>query len=709
MLKAAMNCRSLLHNQSGHAMIINTNINALIASQAYTKASTAYTQASTRISTQLQVNSAKDDPVGLGIANKWAAKIASYAKAVDNINDGITAVNVADSALSDIQTLLTDMYTLATSSASSTNSATLASNQTLFASYMDDIDSIANNAYYNGTSLLNGDTPTLTVQSGINAGDTTTLTFGSVLSSALGTGDALALTSLGASTTALASGDLVINGKTVGASLASDDSYSYASAAGSAIAKAAAINLVTDDTNVVATVGTTDVGGTTMTTYAAATGNITINGVDIAVTLTGTDYATNRAAVVTAINNNSDQTGVTAIDNDSTALGVSLTASDGRNITVAYSGTLSKLNTGVATAGTYAGTFSLRSLDQTDIIITSNVGGTLANADLALGTYSANVAQVASKNLGASTSAPTAITSGDMSINGYAIGASFSSDDTASDATAAASTKVASGIALAAAINRQTTLTGVTATVNPNVVVGTGFVAGTATNIYLNGKTISGGAFTSIAGVVSALNAYTGQTGVTASNNGSGVTLTASDGRNISIATDEGVGATIGLSGITATTAAAAATYRATVTLTSDSTFTVAAGTNGNTNLETIGFKEGTYGGTTGDYKVSDLDISTATGGSNAMTTLADAIDMVSAYQAIVGAQINRMGYQSDYVSNMSTNASTAYGNIMDYNLASETTALAVAQTKQNGALAMLAQANVSQDMVAYLLKQYIA
>ncbi len=687
-------------------MIINTNINALIASGAYKTASNAYTQASTRISTQLQVNSAKDDPVGLGIANKWAAKIASYAKAVDNINDGISAVNVADVALEEIQTLLSAMKTLATSSASSTNSATLASNQTLFASYMTDIDSIANNAYYNGTSLLNGDTPTLTVQSGINAGDTTTLTFGSVLSSALGTGDALALTSLGASTTALASGDLVINGKTVGTSLASYDSASYLFASGSAIAKAAAINLVSGDTNVVATVGTTNVGGTTMTSLAAATGSITINGTAIAVTLSGTDYATNRAAVVTAINNNSSQTGVTAVDNFSTALGVSLTASDGRNITLDFT-TLTAANTGVAAQGTYAGTYSLRSLNQSNIVITSN--GTLANADLALGTYSANVAQVASKNLGVSTAAPTAITAGDMSINGYAIGASFSSDDTASDATATSSTKVASGIALAAAINRQTTLTGVTATVNPNVVVGTGFVAGTATNIYLNGKTIAGGSFTSIAGVVSLLNTYTGQTGVTASNNGSGVTLTASDGRNISIATTEGVGATIGISGITATTAAAAATYRSTVTLTSDSTFTIAAGTNGNTSLQTIGFREGTYGGTTGDYKVSDLNISTATGGSNALTTLADAIDMVSAYQAIVGAQINRMGYQSDYVSNLSTNASTAYGNIMDYDLAAETTALAVAQTKQNGALAMLAQANISQDMVAYLLKQYIS
>jgi flagellin len=691
-------------------MIISTNTNALIASNAYSTASTAYAQASERISTQLKVNSAKDDPVGIGIANKWAAKIASYAKTVGNINAGITAVNTADTALSSIQTTLAAMLELATTSASSTDSTTLASNQTLFASYIDDIDTLANNALYNGASLLNGDTPTLKVQSGINVGDTTTLSFGSVLTSALGSGDALALSSLGSSTTAMASGDLVINGYTVGASLASYDTASYASASGSAIAKAAAINLISGSTNVEATAGTTDVGGTTMTSSASATGTIIINGTAISVTLAGTSYDTNRASVVTAINSNSSQTGVTAVDNYSTASGVSLTASDGRNITVAYSGDLTKLNTGVAAAGTYAGTYTLRSLDQSDIVISSNVGGTLANADLALGTYSANTALVASKNLGGSTSAATAITSNDMTLNGYAIGASFSSDDTASDTTATSSTKVASGIALAAAINRQTTNTGVTATVNPNVVVGTGFVAGSVTSIFLNGKTITAGSFTSIAGVVTLLNTYTGQTGVTATNNGSGVTLTATDGRNISIGSTDGVGATLGISGMdsAATSAATAETYRATVTLSSDSTFTVAAGTNGNTSLETVGLREGTYGGTTGDTKVSDLDISTATGGSNAIATLQDAIDMVSSYQAIAGAQLNRMGYQSSYQEDLSTHASSAYSNIMDYDLAAETTALAVAQTKQNGAMAMLAQANVSQDLVAYLLKQYI-
>jgi flagellin len=696
---------------------LNTNINAMVAANAYSDAVKAYTQASTRISTQLAINSAKDNPVGLAIANRWKSQIASYVKATDNINAGISAVQIADSALTEIGTILTSMKTLATSSASGTASAaTRTSNQTLFANYMAQIDSIAESAEYNGISLLNGDTPTIKVQTGINSGDTTTLNFSSVTSSALGTGSPLALTSLGGSTTALSSGDLLINGYTIGASQASYDSYSYASNEGSAIAKAAAINLMTDYTNVEADVGETTVAGSAMT--AAGTGSagtITINGTAISLTLAASnDYATNRALVVTAINNNSGQTGVTAADTNSATLGVTLSASDGRNITVAFDGTnLTAARTGIGAAGTYAGTFTLRSLDQTDITISSNVGGTIANAGLDIGTYDSNVAQVSTKKRAASTSAPTAMSAGDLTINGYAIGATFTSDDTASSTTATSSTKAASAIAMAAAINRQTSLTGVTAAANPNVVVGTDFSAAAVSTIYLNGQTISAGltSSSSISSVVALLNNYTGVTGVVASNNGSGVTLTASDGRNISIATNTGIGSAIGIAGMSgsATSAAGAETYISTVKLYSDATFTVSAGTEGYADFTTLGFVAGTYGGSSDDTRVSELDISSQTGGSNAMAALDDAIDMVSSYQALVGAQENILGYQTDYVAASSIAATTAYSNIMDYDLAAETTALASAQIKQNGAMAMLAQANISQDMVAYLLKQYIS
>ena len=696
-------------------MTINTNINALVAGNAYAAAAVDYAQATQRISTQLRVNSAKDDPVGIGMASALKAKIASYAKAADNINSGITALNTAGTALTNIQTVLTAMKVLATSSAGSTSSTTLASNQASFATYLTSINSIANTAYYNGKSLLNGNTPTLKVQSGINAGDTTTLTFGNSLSSALGTGNPLALTSLGSSTTALASGDLVINGYTVGASLSTDDTTSYASNSGSAIAKVVAINRITSSSNVVAVAGATDVAGAAQSSSGTGTaGTITINGTAISVTLAAAnDYATNRAAMVTAINLNTGTTGVTAVDNGSSARGVSLTATDGRNITVAVDGTnLTSTNTGVAAAGTYAGTYTLRALDQSSIAITSNVGGTLANADLALGTYTGNVAQFSTKNLGAITTAPTALSAGDLTLNGYSIGATYTSDDTASDTTAASSTKATSGIALAAAINRQTTTTGVSAKVNSNVVTGTGFSAAAVSTIYLNGQSITANLTTSstIADVVSVINTKTGSTGVTATNNGSGVTLTASDGRNISIGTNAGVGTSIGISGMsgTSTTAALATTYVAPVTLYASNTFTVASGTNGNTNFQALGFREGTYGGAASAVKLSGLNISTAQGGTNAITTINDAIDMVSANQALIGALTNVMGYQTTTSTNMTTVSTKAYGDIMNYNLAAETTALAVAQTKQNGAMAMLAQANVSQDLVTYLLKKYI-
>ena len=694
-------------------MNINTNINALVAGNAYAAAAVDSAQASQRISTQLRVNSAKDDPVGIGMAGALKAKISSYAKAADNINSGISALNTAGTALTNIQTVLTAMRALATSSAGSTNSTTLASNQTSFATYLASIDSIANKAVYNGQSLLNGNTPTLKVQSGINAGDTTTLTFGNALSSALGTGNPLALTSLGSSTTALASGDLVINDKTVAASLSTDDTTSYASNSGSAIAKAAAINRITSLSNVVAVVGKTTVEGAAQSTSGAATGTIKINNTSITVTfLSGNDYATNRAAVVAEINKQKDLTGVTAVDNGSTARGVSLTATDGRNITVAFDGVnLTSTNTGIAAAGTYAGTYTLRALDQSSIAITST--GTLANADLALGTYTGNVAQFSTKNLGALTTAPTALSSGDLSLNERAIGATYASDDTASDTTATSSTKASSGIALAAAINRMATTTGVSAKVNSNVVTGTGFTAAAVSTIYLNGQSITANLTTSstIADVVSVINTKTGLTGVTASNNTSGITLTAADGRNISVGTNTGVGSAIGLSSMSAasTTAAGATTYVAPVTLYASSTFTVASGTNGNTNFKALGFKEGTYGGAASAIKLSGLSIATAQGGTNALTTIDDAINMVSTYQAQVGALTNVMGYQTTSNTNLTTVSTKSYGDIMNYDLAAETTALAVAQIKKNGAMAMLAQANVSQDIVTYLLKKYIS
>ncbi len=682
-------------------------------------------KATERISTTLRINHAGDDPGGLAMANRLKAQLGSMVKAVDNVNAGIAVQQRVDSALTSISSTLQSMRTLATSAASGTaSSSDRAGYQLAMSSYIDEIDAVAAAATWNGASLLDGTSASMAVQSGVGSAESTTLKLFSTLSSALGSGDALTISAAGSYVenagllTAMSVGDLTIGGVSVGATIATDDTLSYRSKDASAIAKVAAINRKTSTTNVAATVGTTTVAGSSMTTAATGTSTITLNGTDISLTMSASNsISTNRAAVVTAINQNTGVTGVTATDSGDSARGVILTAADGRNITIAYTGTTAA-ETGLGAAGTYSGSYTLRSLDGSAVTLSSVVGKSIANAGLVAGSYAANVAALSSTARAGSVAAPTTLTSGDMLINGYGIGDAYSTDDTASPVTTTSSTRASSAIAMAAAINRKSALTNVTATANANTLTGTGFSAGDVTSIFLNGTTINVNfsSSTSLNDIVTAINPYQGQTGVIATNNGSSITLTASDGRNIAIGVSDANGAVawerIGLRDISTTTApattAGAMTFISTVKLTSDAVFTVAAGSNGATRLSTLGLRDGTYGATAGDVKLSSVDVSTQTGGSNALAVIDDAIDMIGEYQALVGAQQNRLDYRATLLDSVYTTTSSAYDNIMDADIAEETANLTSAKIRVDGSTAMVAQAaTITQEMVAYLLKQF--
>lgn len=703
-------------------MIVNTNIPALTSALALKQANNDATTASERIASGLRINSAKDDPAGIGQANRLKAQIASYAKATENINSGIAIVQKIDSSLSQISDILISMRDLASSSSSgATSSDTRSSNQTQLGSYRDDINTISNTTTWNGQSVMNGSLSSLSIQSGIDSRSKTALNFYSALTSALGIGSPLAVSSLGSNTNAMASGDLFINGISVGATSSSDDNLSYADKDGSAIAKAAAINLVSSSTNVQAVVGTTTASGSSMSAVGSdTTGTVTINGTSISLTLYVADSVdTSRASVISTINNYSGQTGVVAVDGETNARGVLLTAEDGRNITVVHS-TLTASQTGLAADDTYAGTYTLRDLDgASSITLSSAIDKDIRNADFAPGTYSANAAQVTTQVRSGSTAAPSVLASGDLSINGVAINVPLATDDTATAVTTTSATKDSSAIALAAAINRKTTETGVTATANANTLVGTGFAAGSVDSIFLNGVTIAASLTNSSTrqDVADLLNTVQGQTGVIASDNGDGLTLTASDGRTISIGLSNsgsavsgnriGLDGNVALTGAAATSAGAMA-FISTVSLSSESVFTVESGSNGAVNFETIGFREGSFGGLSSeDIKLSALDISTQTGGSNALTVIDGAIEMVSNYQGLAGAQESRLDLLNALITDQSNNASSAYGSIMDADLAAEATNLALAQIRQNAATAMLAQANTTPAIVSYLLRQY--
>ncbi len=711
-------------------MIIGSSASPYASIAALRSANADVAKATERISTTLRINHAGDDPGGLGMANRLKAQLGSMVKAVDNVNAGIAVQQRVDSALTSISTTLQSMRTLATASASGTASAAdRTGNQLAMASYLSQIDALSAATTWNGSSILDGSSSSITVQSGTGSGDTTTLKLFSTLTSALGTGDALTVSAAGSyasgggALTAMSAGDLTIGGVSIGATRTTDDTLSISSKDGSAIAKVAAINRMTSTTNVAATVGTTTVSGTSMTAAAGGTSTITINGTDISLTLSASNpISTNRAAVVAAINLNKGVTGVTATDSGDSTKGVILSAADGRNIKIAYNGTFTAAETGLGEAGTYSGSYTLRSLSGGSVTLGSVVGKNIANAGLVAGTYSSNVAQLASTVRAGSMAAPTTLASGDMMINGYAIGDAYTTDDTASPVSTTSTTRAPSAIALAAAINRKSSLTNVTATANPNTLTGSSFSAGTVTSIFLNGTTIAVNfsASTTLDEIVTALNPYQGQTGVTATNNGSGLTLTASDGRNIAIGVSDSSGAVsgalIGLGGTNlssalptaAATTGTAMTFISTVTLSSDAVFTVAAGSNGATTLSNLGFRAGTYGATADAVKLSSVDVSTQTGADNALAVIDDAIDMISEYQALVGAQQNRLDYQSTYLDSVYTTTSGAYDNIMNADLAEETANLTSAQIRVSGSTAMVAQAaTITKEMVTYLLKQF--
>ena len=255
-----------------------------------------------------------------------------------------------------------------------------------------------------------------------------------------------------------------------------------------------------------------------------------------------------------------------------------------------------------------------------------------------------------------------------------------------------------------------------TAVANSNVLVGTGFQAGNVDSVYLNGVTIAANLTTSssIGSVVTLLNQKTGQTGVSASSNGSGVSLAASDGRTISIgASYQGAavdGATLGMSNVLGSTAPLASadtamSYISSVTLSSSSAFSVSSGSAGNGNFTALGFKNGSFGASTDIVTLAKQNIQTQSGAKNALNVINAAMTYVANQQAAVGGVLNSMDYQSSYLTSSTMNLQMSESNLVATDYAQTTTQLAKSQIIQQASTAMLAQANVSSQLVLSLLK----
>ena len=371
-------------------LFVNTNVASLNAQRNLLQSNNKLGQSFQRLSSGLRINSAKDDAAGLAITNRFTSQIRGLNQAVRNTNDGISLAQTAEGALEETTVILQRMRELSVQAANDTN--TLADRESLqeeVNQLVSELDRIATTTNFNTQKILDGTFNSAKFHVGANSRETITVTTVDARSGRLGRqsrNDGVAVSSA-----AFAANDVTINSISVRATEATDDTVSTTLKASSAIAKAEAINDLSEFTNVKAIVNESSVtGGAVTTTVLDSTNNIVINGE----TVTGFTIQNNDAdnSLVDQINALAGETGVVASLDQNYQL--VLTAEDGRNIDVQVNGDGSA--TGLST-GVTLGSLTLQSEDQitiatADAAATNKLGHGLAAGGTAIFGVNSNFA-----------------------------------------------------------------------------------------------------------------------------------------------------------------------------------------------------------------------------------------------------------------------------------------------------------------------------
>ncbi len=139
-------------------MRIQHNIMAMNAYRNYSNNTSALSKNLEKLSSGYKINRAGDDAAGLAISEKMRAQITGLDKAQDNAKDGISLVQTAEGALTEVHDMLNRMYSLAEQSANGTydNETDRDQLQKEVNDLRTEIDRIADSSNFNGINLLDG-------------------------------------------------------------------------------------------------------------------------------------------------------------------------------------------------------------------------------------------------------------------------------------------------------------------------------------------------------------------------------------------------------------------------------------------------------------------------------------------------------------------------------------------------------------------------
>ena len=193
------------------SLTVNTNMASLTAQRNLANSTMSLNQSLQRLSSGLRINSAADDPAGLGISEKMQGQINGLNQASSNAQTGINLLQTAEGSLNTIQSILQRQRTLSVQGASDTLTSNDRTNiQTEMNQLTSELDRIASSSSFNTQNLLDGSFTGKSFQIGANAGDVISIGIITISSAAL-TVNNLSVGSQALASTSISNIDVALN------------------------------------------------------------------------------------------------------------------------------------------------------------------------------------------------------------------------------------------------------------------------------------------------------------------------------------------------------------------------------------------------------------------------------------------------------------------------------------------------------------------
>lgn len=139
-------------------MRINYNVSAMLSNNALANNDSLLSKSLQRLSSGFKINQAKDNPAGLAMAKRMNAQLEGLGVANQNASDGVSVLEIADGAMSEISQMLQRMNELSVKAANGTmTDSDRATVQDEIAQLKEEITRISDTTEFNGQKLLNGE------------------------------------------------------------------------------------------------------------------------------------------------------------------------------------------------------------------------------------------------------------------------------------------------------------------------------------------------------------------------------------------------------------------------------------------------------------------------------------------------------------------------------------------------------------------------